>query len=243
MKRSVMFTGNLTPAERAVMIRFAVEIGEKAKCRTNCLLRPFDADLLEKAFREKEAVIEKRERVYVESVKTFDPATVSETMKSYFNNNVTDESYAKYVAELIRQEEEVKKLIRRSYHVTVDYAYLSEADAAFHRSLSPRVTFGESNELHEACEFTLTREIKDTLLDSSLGDDPEEGYDYGAFYLGETPLVYEDLEVSEGGEPILSTVSHEGIMDLFLSKSDFEKFVDFELQRPRNRKIAEKLLG
>ena len=45
------------------------------------------------------------------------------------------------------------------------------------------------------------------------------------------------------GEPILATVSHEGIMDLFLSKADFEKFVDFELQRPRNRKIAAKLLG
>ena len=49
--------------------------------------------------------------------------------------------------------------------------------------------------------------------------------------------------MTEGGEPILSTVSHEGILDLFLCKADFEKFVDFELQRPRNRKIAAKLLG
>ena len=238
-----MFTGDLTPAERAVMIRFAIEIGTAAKCRTNCLLRPFDASLLEQAFREKETKIEARERAYIESTKTFDPATANGALKSYLGGDVTNESYAKYVADLIKQEEDVKAQIRRAYHVTVDYAYLTDADAAFHKGLSPRVTFGDSNELHEECAFTLTREIKDALLDSSLGDDPEEGYDYGAFYLGETPLSYEDLEVTEGGEPILSTVSHEGIMDLFLCKADFEKFVDFELQRPRNRKIATKLLG
>lgn len=243
MKRNVMFTGDLTPAERAVMIRFAIEIGTAAECHTNCLLRPFDATLLEAAFREKEAKIEARERAYIESAKTFDPARANDSLRSYLGGDVTNESYAKYVADLIRQEEEVKSQIRRSYHVTVDYAYLTESDEAFHKSLSPRVTFGDGNELYEACAFTLTREIKDALLDSSLGDDPEEGYDYGAFYLGETPLCYEDLEVTEGGEPILSTVSHEGILDLFLCKADFEKFVDFELQRPRNRKIAAKLLG
>ncbi len=243
MKRAIRFTGSLTAEERAVMIRFAIEIGAEAKCRTNCLLRPFEESLLEAAFREKEQEIEKRERAYVESVKSFDPAKAGEALRSFLGGNVTPEAYGKYVADLIRQEEEVKKMLRRSYHVTVDYAYLSEADAAFHKSLSPRVTFGDGNELHEACAFSLTREVKDALLDSSLGDAPEEGYDFGAFYLGETPLSYEDLEVSEGGEVILSTVSHEGIMDLFLSKADFEKFVDFELQRPRNRKIAAKLLS
>ena len=243
MKRNVMFTGDLTAEERAVVIRFAIEIGDKAKCRTNCLLHPFDTVLLEAAFREKESEIEKRERAYIESAKTFDPHHVNAALQSYLGGDVTSESYAKYVADLIRREEEVKAHIRRSYHVTVDYAYLTESDAAFHESLSPRVTFGGSNELHEECAFTLTREIKDALLDSSLGDVPEEGYDYGSFYLGETPLSYEDLEVSEGGEVILSTVSHEGILDLFLCKEDFEKFVDFELQRPRNRKIAAKLLG
>ena len=243
MKRSVMFTGTLTPFERAVMMRFAIEIGTEATCRTNCLLRPFDADILEAAFKEKEDAITRRERAYVESVKSFDPADVSESMRTFFKGNVTNESYAKYIAELIRQEEEVKKHIRRSYHVTVDYAYVTEGDAALHKSLSPRVTFGDSDELHEACCFALTREIKDAFLDSSLGGEPEEGYDFGAFYVGESPLYYEDLSVKANGETILSTVSHEGMMDLFLSEDDLRQFVNFELQRPRNRKIAEKLLG
>jgi len=243
MKRNVMFTGTLTPLERSVMIRFALEIGDEAKCRTNCLLRPFTSELLEAAFREKEAEIEKRERAYIETAKTFDPATASDALRTYLGGTVTAESYAKYVADLIRQEEEVKKMIRRSYHVSVEYAYLTEADAALHKSLSPRVSFGYTNELHEECAFALTREIKDAFQDSSLGGEPEEGYDFGAFYVGETPLYYEDLEVKAGGETILSTVSHEGIMDLFLCEEDFRQFVNFELQRPRNRKIAEKLLG
>ena len=243
MKRNIMFTGTLTPFERAVMIRFAVEIGDAARCRTNCLLRPLTPEDLEAAFREKEAAVEARERAYVATVKSFDPARVGEAMRSYFDGEVTAESYGKYVADLIRQEEEVKQAIRRSYHVSVDYADLTEADAAFHKSLSPRVSFGDTNELHEECSFALTREIKDAFLGSSLGGEPEEAYDYGAFYVGESPLYYEDLEVTAGGEKILSTVSHEGILDLFLSAEDFKQFVNFELQRPRNRKIAEKLIG
>ena len=243
MKRNVMFTGMLTAEERATVMRFALEIGDRATCRTNCLLRPLTGEVLEQAFREREQKIEAREKAYIERARTFDPALASPELKSFFGGEVTSEKYGKYIAESIKQEEEAKKMLRRSYHVTVDYAYLEKEDEAFHKSLSPRVTFGDSNELHEACSFALTREIKEALQDSSLGGDPEEGFDYGAFYLGKSPLYYEDLCVSEGGEPILSTVSHEGILDLFLSEDDLRAFPDFELNRSRNRKIAQKLLS
>lgn len=243
MKRKVLFTGMLTAEERATVMRFAVEIGDRAKCRTNSLLRPLTGELLEGAFRERERRIEEREKAYIERARTFDPSAAAPELRSFFDGEVTSERYGKYIAELIKQEEEAKKALRRSYHITVDYAYLDPEDEAFHKSLSPRVTFGDSNELHEACDFALTREIKDAILDSSLGGDPEEGFDYGAFYLGKSPLYYEDLSVSEGGELILDTVSHEGIMDLFLSPEDLKSFADFELNRARNRKIAEKLLS
>lgn len=242
MKRNILFTGTLTAEERATVMRFAIEIGERATCRTNCLLRPLDGTILERAFREREERIEARERAYIERARTFDPAKASPELKSFLGE-VTSERYGKYVAELIKQEEEAKASIRRSYIISVDYAYLDEEDAAFHKSLSPRVTFGDTNELHEECSFALTREIKEALEDSSLGGDPEESYDYGAFYLGKTPLVYEDLSVTIGDEPILATVSHEGIMDLFLSPEDMKSFADFELNRARNRKIVAKLLS
>ena len=242
MKRNVMFTGTLDAEERAAIMRFAIEIGEQASFRTNALLRPFSDELLQAAFKEKEGAIVRRQRAYVESAKTFDPKTASAALKDYLGE-LSHERYAKYLADLIKQEEDVKKTIRKSYHITVDYADLTDEDAIFHQSLSPRVTFGDTNELHEVCAFSLTREIKDALLDSSLGSDPEEGLDYGAFYVGTTPLYYEDLEVKAGGETILSTVSHEEILDVFLCEDDLRKFVDFELNKARNRKIAQKLLS
>ncbi len=242
MKRNVVFTGTLDAEERLTVMRFALEIGNKATCRTNCLLRPLTGALLESAFRERESKIEERERAYIERVRTFDPAKASPELKSFLGE-VTSESYGKYIAELIKQEEEAKASLRRSYHITVDFADLNSEDEVFHNSLSPRVTFGDTNELHEECSFALTREIKDALQDSSLGGDPEEGFDYGAFYLGKTPLMYEDLTVYDGEEVILSTVSHEGIMDLFLSEEDLRAFAGFELNKARNFKIAKKLLS
>ena len=47
----------------------------------------------------------------------------------------------------------------------------------------------------------------------------------------------------DGEEVILSTVSHEGIMDLFLSEEDLRAFAGFELNKARNFKIAKKLLS
>lgn len=243
MKRKVVFTGTLDWEERLTVMRFAVEIGNRATCRTNALLRPLTTELLEGAFRERESKIEARERAYVERARTFDPASASTEMRAYFGGEVTAEKYGKHIAELIKQEEDAKRAIRRSYHVTVDFADVDKEDMAFHASLSPRVTFGDTNELHEACAFPLTREVKDALLDSSLGSDPEEGFDYGAFYLGKSPLYYEDLCVFDGDDPILSTVSHEGIMDLFLSETDLVAFRDFELNKARNFKIAKKLFS
>ena len=243
MKRKVVFTGTLNAEERLTVMRFALEIGDRATCRTNCLLRPLTQDLLEAAFREREAKINERERAYLERARTFDPAKASPELASFFDGEVTNEKYGKYIAESIKQEEEAKRAIRSSYHVTVDYAYLDPEDEAFHASLAPRVTFGDTNELHEFCDFALTQDKKDDLMDSSLGSDPEEGFDYGAFYLGKSPLYYEDLCVYEGEDPILSTVSHEGMMDVFLLEEDFVRFRDFELNKSRNFKIAKKLLS
>ena len=243
MKRRVLFTGTLDAEERLTVMRFALEIGDEATCRTNALLRPLTPEMLEKAFREREGRIEARERAYVEKARTFDPDSASPELRAFFGGDVSSAKYGKYIAELIKGEEDAKRMIRRSYTVTVDYADVTEEDAAFHASLHPCVTFGDTNELHERCSFSLTREIKDVLMDSSLGSDPEEGFDYGAFYVGRSPLYYEDLTVSSQGEPILSTVSHEGILDLFLSDEDLVAFRDFELNKQRNYKIAKKLLS
>lgn len=243
MNRKVVFTGTLDAEERLTVMRFALEIGNKATCRTNCLLRPLTQDLLDAAFRERENKINERERAYIERARTFDPAKASPELASFFGGEVTGEKYGKYIAESLKNEEEAKKAIRRSYHVTVDFAELDPEDEAFHASLNPRVTFGDTNELHEFCSFTLTQGIKEALQDSSLGSDPEEGFDYGAFYLGRSPLYYEDLCVYDGEEPILATVSHEGMMDLFLSTEDLKAFADFELNKSRNFKIAKKLLS
>lgn len=243
MKRNVMFTGTLTAEERATVIRFALEIGDKATCRTNCLLRPFEPAMLEKAFREREEKIEERERAYVERARTFDPKKTSIEFRSFFGENMTSEEYGKYIAELIKQEEDAKKTIRRTYHITVDFAGLDPEDEAFHRSLNPRVTFGDTDELHEACAFALTPEIREALQDSSLGGEPEEGFDYGAFYVGRSPLFYEDLSVTAGGETVLSTLSHEGFLDLFLSEEDRVNLEGFELNKARNKRIIEKLFS
>lgn len=243
MKRKVVFTGTLDAEERLTVMRFALELGNRATCRTNCLLRPLTQELLEAAFREREAKINERERAYLERARTFDPAKASPELASFFGGEVTNEKYGKYIADAIKNEEDAKRSIRRSYHVTVDFAEVAEEDMTFHASLAPRVTFGDTNELHEFCSFALTQGIKDALMDSSLGSDPEEGFDYGAFYLGKSPLYYEDLCVYEGDDPILSTVSHEGLMDLFLSEEDLKAFANFELNKSRNFKIAKKLLS
>lgn len=243
MKRNVVFTGTLTAEERATVLRFALEIGDAATCRTNCLLRPFEASMLEDAFREREKKIEERERAYVERARTFDPKKTSLEFRSFFGENMTSEDYGKYIAELIKQEEDAKKQIRRTYHITVDYADLAPEDEAFHRSLNPRVTFGDTAELHEACAFPLTPAIREALQDSSLGGEPEEGFDYGAFYVGKTPLYYEDLSVTAGGETVLSTLSHEGFLDLFLNEEDRSRLEGFELNKARNRRIIEKLFS
>ena len=243
MKRNVVFTGTLDAEERLTVMRFALEIGNRATFRTNCLLRPLTGALLEEAFRERENKINERERAYIERARTFDPAKASPELASFFGGEVTSEKYGKYIAESLKNEEDAKRAIRRSYHVTVDFAELDPEDEAFHASLTPRVTFGDTNELHEECSFALTRETRDALQDSSLGGDPEEGFDYGAFYLGKSPLYYEDLCVFDGEDPILATVSHEGMMDLFLSTEDIKTFANFELNKARNFKIAKKLLS
>ncbi|MBR5987733.1 MAG: hypothetical protein IK037_04110, partial [Clostridia bacterium] len=77
MKRNVVFTGTLDAEERLTVMRFALEIGNRATFRTNCLLRPLTGALLEEAFRERENKINERERAYIERARTFDPAKAS----------------------------------------------------------------------------------------------------------------------------------------------------------------------
>ena len=243
MKRKVLFTGSLDMEERQTVIRFALEIGDAATCRTSVLLRPLTGEMLEKAFREREKMIEERERAYVEQARTFDPAKLSPEQRQYFGDDMTSERFGKYIAELIRQEEVTKKMLRREYYISVDYVDVTPEDMAFHESLHPTVSFGDSKQLHEFCSFPLTPEIRAALQDSSLGDPSEEGFDYGYFYIGKAPLYYEDLSVTKEGEAILSTVTSIGVVDLFLSDEELGALRDFELNKKRNDRIISKLLS
>lgn len=243
MQRKVLFTGNLDAEERRTVIRYALEIGDAASCRTSVLLRPLTGELLENAFREREKDIEARERKYVEQARTFDPKKASPEQLSYFGTDLTAEKFGKYIAELIKQEEEAKKMLRRQYFISVDYADVTPEDMAFHESLHPVVTFGETNTLHEFCSFPLTPEIKGTLQDSSLGDPSEEDFEYGYFYVGKAPLYYEDLAVTKGGETVLSTLTNIAVLDLFLTEDELRAFRDFELNKQRNLRIIKKLLS
>ncbi|MBO7390443.1 MAG: hypothetical protein J6U39_03260, partial [Clostridia bacterium] len=146
-------------------------------------------------------------------------------------------------AELIRQEEEAKRLLRREYYISVDYVDITPEDIAFHESLHPVVTFGDTKNLHEFCTFSLTPEIRAALQDSSLGDPSEDGFDYGYFYVGKAPLYYEDLSVTKGGEPILSTLTNIAVFDLFLSDEELGALRNFELNKKRNDRIISKLLS
>ena len=91
MNRNVVFTGTLTAEERAAVIRFAIELGDNATCATNCLLRPFDMTMLEKAFQEWEQKITERERAYIEQARNFDPGKTSLEFRAYFGEDMTGE--------------------------------------------------------------------------------------------------------------------------------------------------------
>ena len=174
MERKVMFTGSLNAEERQTVIRFALEIGDAATCRTSVLLRPLTGELLENAFREREKKIEARERAYVEQARTFDPAKMTPSQIEYFGGKVTPERFGKYIAELIKEEEYAKKMLRLEYYISVDFVDVTPEDRAFHESLHPVVTFENTKQLHEFCSFSLTPEIRSALQDSSLGDTAEE---------------------------------------------------------------------
>ena len=243
MERKVLFTGSLDTEERQTVIRFALEIGDAATCQTSVLLRPLTGEMLEAAFRERESRIEARERAYIEQARTFDPAKLSPEQREYFGGDVTHEKFGKYIAEMLRQEEYAKSVLRREYYISVDYVDVTPEDMAFHESLHPVVTFGESKQLHEFCSFSLTPEIRSALMDSSLGDTAEEGFEYGYFYVGKAPLYYEDLSVTKGGEPILTTITSIAVLDLFLSDEELKAFRGFELNKQRNDRIIKKLLS
>ena len=77
------------------------------------------------------------------------------------------EDYVSYCGEIIRQEREILRRVRGEYHIAVDCAFTPKKWLRFHKSLSPRVTFGYSNALHEECDFALTDEVRQAFLHSS----------------------------------------------------------------------------
>lgn len=242
-ERKSLYTMDLTREDRSTIIRFCLTRGDRATMRTGYLVRPLSMADLEAAFKERESEIDKRILEYKANMENFDPNNTNENLRSFFGGEPTKTEFCTYINDLIRQEQEARAQIRLSYHISVDMSALTPADIAFHMSLSPKVTFGYSNELHEECDFALTDKIRARLLSSSISDsDPFDGWDYGALYLDSNmALTYEDIEIMKNGEIMLSTVSHEEMFDVFFDTDDKKAFIDFEGQTKRNLEIWEKV--
>lgn len=155
---------------------------------------------------------------------TPEKAQLPQGLLEYFGGVPTKEAYADYLKQLIKQEKEVLRGLKRSYSVFVDYEFVGRKLLAFHNSLNPRVTFGYSNSLHEECDFALDEEKREAFLNSSLAELPQFKddtlHDWGVAAFDGVSLVYEDLTLSRGDEIILETISHEQIMTVRLNETD-----------------------
>ena len=237
-----------TPAERNALIRFAVAVGTRAKCATRSLLRPLKMRDLQSALREQEGghrkIIEEYSRKAAEYEAGVTP--LSQAALSFFEGVPSKEHFAAYCNDIIRQEQEVLRRSRREYQISVSYGFLPRKLLRFHRSLSPRVTFGYSNVLHEECDFVLTDEVRRAFLASSLAELPQyKGdwtHDFGYVYFGSLiELFYEDLTVFAGERCILETVSHEGICGADFTDEELERFLAWEGKPAARRKLVQKL--
>lgn len=187
--------------ERCALIRYCICSGDRAKCATMSLLRPFKLKFLTSALSERE----KFHRSRIESFRNLPNADQSRR--------------------LVKQERECLRILKSNYTISVDYAFKSKQLLAFHNSLNPRVTFGYSSLLHEECDFPLDEKTKAAFLSSSLKNTPqsrayENPYDWGLIAFGKAGLIYEDLTVFRGNICILETITHEDMMTVRLKEDD-----------------------
>lgn len=237
-----------TPAERNALIRFAVAIGTRAKCSTRSLLRPLKMRELQAALREREAGHRNTIETYTRRAAEYRAGTtpLSAEALSYFEGVPSKERFTAYCNGVIRQERESLRRCRREYQVSVDCAFLPKALLRFHRSLSPRVTFGYSSNLHEECAFALTQEVRRAFLESSLAELPayrgDWTHDYGVVFFGSiVELLYEDLSVYVGDRCILDTISHEEMCTADFTEEELERFLSFEGRPAARRRLVQKL--
>ncbi len=220
------FNAALTPKERNLLIRFCVNKGTRAKCSTKSLYRPLRQKDLRMAFEERDRASLSRIAEYERRMQDYDPNAPSDELLAMFGSVPTKENFASYCKSLISQEKEAMRELRRCYSVHVDYGYTSRFWMEFHRSLCPHVTFGDSNELHEKCDFWLEEEECEAFLHSSLLDPPagrnDWAHDWGNVILGNMELIYEDLTVYYREDCILETVSHEQMMVVRLNDGDLK---------------------
>lgn len=235
-----------TPRERNAVIRYALSVGTRAKCATRWLLRPLKMRDLQAAIREREAghraAIEEYRRKAEEYEEGVTP--LSESSLHFFGGVPAKEDYVSYCGEIIRQEREILRRCRREYQVSVDCAFTPKKWLRFHKSLSPRVTFGYSSALHEECDFALTDEVRQAFLHSSLTELPaykdDRTHDYGVVFFGSpVELLYEDLSVSVGDRCVLDTISHEEMCTFSFTEGELQGLAAFA-GKPLAEKIRKK---
>lgn len=215
-----------TAEERNILIRYCLSIATRAKCSTKALLRPFRQKYLKEAFAEQGKEHTERIAQYERAMKEYDPQTTKlpQWVRDFFEGVPTKEEYARYCRQIIKQEKDVLRSLKRSYSVQVDYAFVGRKLLAFHNSLNPRATFGYSNCLHEECDFVLDEEKRKAFLDSSLAELPQHEFDWihdwGNVAFGGVSLIYEDLTLFRGDVRVLETISHEQMMTVRLDEAD-----------------------
>lgn len=235
-----------TPAERNAVIRFAITVGDRAKCSTRSLLRPLKMSDLQAAFREREEGHRRTIEEYRKKAEEYEEGVtpLSERAIKFFGGVPTKEDFVSYCNDIIKQEREMLRHVRRGYHVAVDFQYTPKKLLRFHQSLSPRVTFGYTSVLHEECDFALTDEVRQAFLNSSLAELPaykeDFSHDFGyVFFDSIIALFYEDFAVFKGERCILDTVSHERMFTVDLSGEELEALRSFEGKK--NGKLVQKI--
>lgn len=234
--------------ERNALIRFAISYGDRATCATRCLMRPFKPKYLTDALNED---AEKHEKIIVGFEKKAEDYAEgkikpSQSMIEFFDGVPTERQFANYCRSMIRQEKDAARKLRCNYQIIVNYECANKANMTLHKSFNPRPTFGSTNVLHEECDFMLTQDKKDTLLNSSLKDVREAGgkwyYDNGCVFFGSIiQLMYENLCIYKDERCILYTASHEGLTVINFTDEELDSFLKFEGKLPLNARILRKL--
>ena len=235
--------GALIPKERNLLIRYCVTVATRGKCATKALLRPFKQKDLREALAEQSRARLERAMRYVGDLQEdgAEAESLTRGTPTSFGGEPTRDEYGKYCREIIKQERTTVRDLKRMYTVCVNYAFVGRKWLAFHRALNPRVTFGYSSLLHEACDFLFDDEKRAAFLSSSLADLPQwKGdtvHDWGNVMFGNMQLFYEDLTLYRGDVCILETVSHEEMMTARLDEADLTALA----RTKGGKKLVEKL--